>query len=100
LVTVGTDPTGMPVFLISKLAYHTQNLAVDARASLLFDGTSTSGDPLAGGRVTLTGEARPITDEAARRRFLARHPGAGMYVDFPDFSFFALVPATAHYVGG
>lgn len=100
LVTVGTDPTGMPVFLISQLAYHTLNLAADARASLLFDGTSSSGDPLAGGRVTLTGEARPITDAVARRRFLARHPGAEMYVDFPDFGFFGLAPATAHFVGG
>jgi len=100
LVTVATDATGRPVVLISRLAVHTQNLVADARASLLFDGTSTTGDPLAGGRVTLVGSARPVEDGAVRRRFLSRHPAAEMYVDFPDFGFYVLEPATAHYVGG
>lgn len=100
LVTVATTPEGEPVFLISRLALHTQNLEHDARASLLLDGTSPAGDPLAGGRVTLVGTARRIDDQHARRRFLARHPGAEIYVDFPDFAFWRLVPETAHYVGG
>src|SRR5262245_66444934 len=50
LVTVATDPDGAPLMLISKLALHTQNLAADTRASILVDGTSAIGDPLAGGR--------------------------------------------------
>lgn len=100
LVTVATDTDGTPLFLISRLALHTQNLAADPRASVLYDGTDGFGDPLAGGRVTIVGEARPAQGAGLRRRFLARHPAAGMYVDFPDFSFFTLTPATAHYVGG
>lgn len=100
LVTVATTLEGAPVFLISRLAFHTQNIEKDARASLLFDGTSSTGDPLAGGRVTLVGTARWIEDGHARGRFLARHPGAEMYVDFPDFAFYELQPETAHYVGG
>lgn len=100
LVTVATTPEGAPLFLISRLAFHTQNIEKDNRASLLFDGTSNTGDPLAGGRVTLVGEARRIEDGHARNRFLARHAGAGMYVDFPDFAFYVLQPESAHYVGG
>lgn len=100
LVTVATEPDGTPVFLISRLAVHTRNLMQDGRASLLFDGTGASGDPLAGGRVTLVGTAAPIDPARARARFLARHPASEMYVDFPDFDFYALTPASAHYVGG
>ena len=90
LVTVATEPDGTPLLLISRLAVHTQNLLADARASLLFDGTDLKGDPLAGGRVTVIGEARPTASETARRRFLAKQPEAGGYADFPDFSFYAL----------
>ena len=36
----------------------------------------------------------------ARRRFLARHPEAALYVDFPDFGFWRLIVEGAHYIGG
>ncbi len=36
----------------------------------------------------------------ARRRFLARHPEAEGYADFPDFGFFKLEAERAHYIGG
>ncbi len=72
----------------------------DARASLLIDGTGTDADPMAGARITLIGEARPTTSATARRRFLARHPAAAGYADFPDFSFYAFDIASAHFIGG
>ncbi len=100
LVTVATDVDGTPLVLISRLALHTQNLLNDARASLMIDGTSAEGDPLAGGRVTLMGRVRPATSETARRRFLARHDAAKMYADFVDFGFFALDIERAHFIGG
>lgn len=100
LVTAATEPDGSPLLLISRLAVHTQNLMADARCSLLFDGTDLKGDPLAGGRVTVIGAARPTTSETARRRFLARHPEAADYVSFADFSFYALDIERAHYIGG
>ena len=87
LITVATAASGVPVFLISGLAQHTKNLAQDPRASILFDGTGAAGDPLQGGRVTLYGKAEKTDEEAARRRFLARHPEAAFYADFPDFAF-------------
>lgn len=100
LVTVATEPDGTPVLLISRLALHTQNILADPRASLMIDGTSATGDPLAGGRVTVLGRVQPPKTAHARHRFLARHPAAEMYVDFPDFAFFELAVESAHFIGG
>jgi hypothetical protein len=100
LITVATDPSGAPIFLISGLAQHTKNLSKDPRASILFDGTGAAGDPLQGARVTLFGNAEKTGDEAVRRRFLARHPQAAFYADFPDFAFWRLDVEGAHYIGG
>src|SRR6476661_6259171 len=71
-----------------------------SRASILFDGTGAAGDPLQGARVTLWGRAEKVVDEAVRRRFLARHPDAAFYADFPDFAFWRLRVEGAHYIGG
>jgi putative heme iron utilization protein len=100
LVLLATDPTGAPVFLISRLAQHTRNLEQDPRASILFDGTDGLADPLTGGRLTLTGAAAPCADPAALRRFLGRHPSAEAYARFADFKLYALKVTRAHYVGG
>jgi hypothetical protein len=100
LITVATEAPGAPIFLISALAQHTKNLSQDPRASILFDGTGAAGDPLQGARVTLFGKAEKTGEEAARRRFLARHPEAAFYADFPDFAFWRLEVEGAHYIGG
>jgi len=100
LVLTATEPDGTPLLLISRLALHTQNLAADARASLLVDGTDGLADPLTGGRITLIGHARPVHSATAQRRFLARHPSAQAYASFADFTMYALHAAQAHYVGG
>ena len=100
LITTATEASGAPIFLISGLAQHTKNLAEDPRASILFDGTGAAGDPLQGARVTLWGRAEKVVDEAVRRRFLARHPEAAFYADFPDFAFWRLRVEGAHYIGG
>jgi heme iron utilization protein len=100
LITMGTDASGAPVFLISGLARHTQNLTKDVRASVLVDGTGALGDPLQGARLTLFGVAEKTEDAAVRRRFLERHKEAEVYADFPDFSFWCLAVEGAHYIGG
>ena len=100
LITVATDAAGAPSFLISKLARHTANLARDRRASILVDETGALADPLQGARLTLTGMAEPVAGEAIKRRFLARHPEAELYVGFPDFGFWRLNIEGAHYIGG
>jgi putative heme iron utilization protein len=100
LVTLATDASGAPTLLISNLARHTANLAKDPRASIMVDETGALADPLQGARVTLYGKVERTADKAVRRRFLARHPEASFYADFPDFAFFRLAVEGAHYIGG
>jgi heme oxygenase (biliverdin-IX-beta and delta-forming) len=100
LVLTASDQDGTPIFLISGLAVHTQNLEADARASLLIDATGTATDTMEGARVTLIGKAQPTDSPTARARFLARHPAAEGYADFPDFAFYALSIESAHFIGG
>jgi len=100
LITLATDASGVPSFLISTLARHTRNLAKDRRASVLIDATGALADPLQGARLTLYGLAEKTAEEGVRRRFLARHPEAAFYADFPDFAFFRLVVEGSHYIGG
>jgi putative heme iron utilization protein len=100
LILLATEPNGAPIFLISRLALHTRNLEKDPRASVLIDGTGGLGDPMTGGRLTLSGQARPNASPAALRRFLGRHPSAEGYAGFADFSIYALEVVGGHYIGG
>ena len=100
LVTLATDASGAPILLISNLARHTANLANEPRASIMVDETGALADPLQGARVTLYGRVERTKEGAVRRRFLARHPEASFYADFPDFGFFRLAVVGAHYIGG
>ena len=55
----GLDDRGRPIFLISTMAMHTQNLQADIRASLLVTQQDTEGEPLGASRVTLVGNVQP-----------------------------------------
>lgn len=103
LTTVATDTDGSPVILISNLSSHTANLKADPRASVLL-ARAGKGDPLAHPRLTVLGRFAKVEDEALRARlkgrFLARHPKAQLYVDFPDFSFWRMEVAAGHLNGG
>lgn len=99
LVTVATLADGAPVLLLSGLALHTKNLSRDPRVSLLLD-ERRAGDPLEGARVSVSGTIAATADEAARRRFLARHPEAEGYASFKDFAFYRIEIAHAHLVAG
>jgi heme oxygenase (biliverdin-IX-beta and delta-forming) len=95
------DERGRPLFLISTLAMHTQNLEADSRASLLV--AQPGDDPLALARVTLMGRGCRLTaaDRAgAREAYLARHPNAIHWVDFDDFAFWRLDLSDVYFVGG
>lgn len=103
LMPYAPDAEGRPLLLISRLAEHTRNLETDPRASLLVTPPGVEDEPLAAGRVTLMGEARRLRgDEAAGARtlYLARHPGAGDWVDFGDFGFWRLDVREVYVVGG
>jgi putative heme iron utilization protein len=97
------DETGRPIFLISSMAVHTQNLAGDPRASLFIAEPDWSGDPLAAGRITLMGGVTAVPAEdrpAARAAYLARHANAAYWVDFEDFAFHRLEVEDLYFVGG
>lgn len=100
LVLAAVDHDLSPILLLSDLAEHTKAIAADGRVSLLFDGTQGLEQPLTGPRVTLVGRASRTTDQRLGRRFLARHPDAGMYAGFNDFHFYRVAVERAHLVGG
>lgn len=84
--------------MISELAQHTRNLAIDARCSLLFDGAEGLEDPLAGARLAVMGRLEETADEALRRRYAARHPS--VWLEFPDFHLYAMTVERAHLISG
>jgi hypothetical protein len=103
IMPYGLDAEGHPTFLISTMAMHTQNLATDARASLLVAQPGCTEDPLAGARTTLLGEVRPVGETgsgAVREAYLERHPNARSWVDFDDFAFFTMAVIDIYYVAG
>ncbi len=97
------DSQGRPIFLISTMAMHTQNLQADPRASLFVTEPDTSGDPLGSSRVTLIGRALRIPElelAEARAVYLTGYPDSKYWVDFEDFFFYRLDLVDVYYVGG
>jgi putative heme iron utilization protein len=99
----GLEDDGRPIFLVSTMAMHTQNLQADSRASLLVAQPDSSRDPLGSSRVTLVGTILPVpAAEVAQSRnlYLSRHPNSKYWVDFDDFSFYRMEVVDVYYVGG
>ncbi len=99
----GLDDRGRPIFLISTMAMHTQNLQSDSRASLLVTQPDAGGDPLGASRVTLIGNVliipQPEVSEA-RRLYLERYANSKYWADFDDFYFYRMDLVDVYYVGG
>jgi putative heme iron utilization protein len=103
LMPFALDSFGQPIFLISNMAMHTQNLKADSRCSLFVGQAGAEGDALGAARATLSGNAEPVPESdvaGVREQYLARHVNSRYWVDFPDFSFFRLQPIDLYYVGG
>jgi putative heme iron utilization protein len=99
----GLDDQGRPVFLISTMAMHTQNLQADPRASLLVTQNDAGADPLGASRVTLVGNVLVIPQPEvaeARELYLARYANSKYWVDYEDFSFYRMDVVEVYYVGG
>src|ERR1700736_5017151 len=99
----GLDEHGRPIFLISTMAMHTQNMLADPRASLLVTQRDTDGEPLGASRVTLVGNVLPVPNTElaeARKLYLERHANSQYWVDFQDFSFYRMNVVDVYYVGG
>jgi hypothetical protein len=103
LMPYALDAAGRPLFLISSMAMHTQNLKADPRCSLFVAQASPDGDPLGAARATLIGPAEQVEAHdlvSVREAYLTRHENSRYWVDFADFSFFRLQPVDLYYVGG
>ncbi len=99
----GLDEQGRPIFLISTMAMHTQNLKADPRASLLVTPPEADGDPLGASRVTLVGNVQTVPEAevgSARKLYLERHANSRYWVDFEDFCFYHMELVDIYYVGG
>lgn len=104
-VGVALDVDGSPLFLLSTLATHTQDLLADPRASLLVEATNPDdgSNPLQVARATLVGNLERLErgmDTSEKSRYLARHPSAAQYANFGDFSMWRMNVEKIHYVGG
>jgi len=103
LMPYALDGAGRPLFLISNMAMHTQNLKADPRSSLFVSQAAADGDVLGAARVTLVGKVLPVAEEErpeVREIYLRAHPNSQYWVDFSDFGFFRLEPVDVYYVGG
>ena len=103
LMPYALDDAGRPLFLISTMAMHTQNLKADPRASLFVAHAAPDGDVLGAARITLVGNVLQLSDgekAAARELYLTAHPNSQYWVDFTDFAFFRLEPVDVYFVGG
>lgn len=103
LMPYALDDAGRPLFLISNMAMHTQNLKADPRASLFVTQPAADGDPLGAARATFIGNILQVPEEekpAVRELYLARHENSRYWVDFADFSFFRMDILDLYYVGG
>jgi heme iron utilization protein len=103
LMPYALDGQGRPVFLISTMAMHTQNLRADPRASLFVTEPEASGDPLGSSRVTLIGNVVRIPEPEladARTLYLSRYLDSKYWVDFGDFSFYRMDVLHVYNVGG
>ena len=103
LMPYALDAQGRPIFLISTMAMHTQNLQADPRASLFVTEPDARGDALGSSRVTLIGRALRIPEPEltdARAVYLTGYPDSKYWVDFEDFFFYRLDIIDVYYVGG
>jgi len=88
---------------VSRLAWHTQDMARDPRVALSIAQTDDGrADPFTLMRVTIRGVAENLTgDQAAlRQQWLARFPEQAINFELADFSFWRIVPRDARFVAG
>ena len=88
---------------VSRLAWHTQDMAADPRVALSIAQTDDGrADPFTLMRVTIRGDAARLGGEQPelKRDWLARFPEQAINFELPDFSFWRIVPRDARFVAG
>jgi hypothetical protein len=94
------DEYHRPVFLMSRLAEHTKNVAADPRASLLVFRSENSA-VLTSPRLTLVGDVQPFQPgDHLITRYRRYQPDAEQYLSLGDFDFYRLEPVSARMISG
>jgi heme iron utilization protein len=100
MMPYAADHLGRPIFFISTMAMHTQNLRQDARASLLITQPDSTGDPLGAARVTLLGTTVEVPAAEVRDLYLSRYENAKYWQEYSDFSYYRLEVSSVYFIGG
>ncbi|MBY0336062.1 MAG: DUF2470 domain-containing protein [Acetobacteraceae bacterium] len=100
LVTPATAPDLSILLWLSTLSEHTRHLAREPRCALMVQGAPEGANPQTAPRLTVTGLAERIEDEALKGRWLGRHPYAALYAGFGDFGLWRVAIGGAAWVGG
>lgn len=88
---------------VSRLAWHTQDMAQEARVALSIAQTDDGrADPFTLRRVSIRGEAVQLQGEHddLRARWLQRFPEQKINFELADFSFWRIAPRDARFVAG
>ncbi len=91
---------------VSRLAWHTQDMAQEARVALSIAETDDGrADPFTLMRVTIRGNAVQIPNgnsesETLKSAWLARFPEQAINFELADFSFWRIAPRDARFVAG
>jgi putative heme iron utilization protein len=87
---------------VSRLAWHTQDMAQDARVALsISESDDRRADPFTLMRVTIRGESKKLENsEDLKARWLARFPEQAINFTLADFSFWRIAPHDARFVAG
>ena len=88
---------------VSRLAWHTQDMAQDPRVALSIAETDDGrADPFTLKRLTIRGNAEQLAAEppALRERWLARFPEQAVNFELADFSFWRIAPRDARFIAG
>jgi putative heme iron utilization protein len=87
---------------VSRLAWHTQDMAQDPRVALSVAETDDGrADPFTLMRVTVRGEALRIAqNDDLKSRWLERFPEQAINFELADFSFWKVTPRDARFVAG
>ncbi len=104
-MTLYLAEAGFEGFLVhvSRLAWHTQDMAVDPRVALSISETDDGrADPFTLKRLSIRGTAVNLPDEQPElgKLWLARFPEQKINFELADFSFWRIAPADARFVAG